>query len=52
MAAALFGSAVLMLFVKRPPVIAPVASPRRLTTPVGPVLIPVRAVHGGRVKTH
>jgi sugar phosphate permease len=52
MAAALFGSAILMLFVKRPLMIAPVASPRRLTTPVGTVLVPVRALHGGRLKTH
>ena len=52
MAAALFASAVLMLFVQRPSAVAPVVSPRRLTTPVGPVLVPVRAVHGGRLKTY
>lgn len=52
MAAALFASAVLMLFVKRPTLTAPLTAPSRLTTPVGHIPVPVRALHGGRLKTH
>jgi hypothetical protein len=50
MAAALAGAAVLMLFVKAAPEVAP-AVPRRLSTPVGRVLVPLRALHAGRIKT-
>lgn len=51
MAAALFASAILMFFVKRPAELAAVAPPSQLRTPVGAVLVPLRAVHGGRLKT-
>ncbi len=51
MAAALFGSAVLMLFVNRPS-----CSPRWLchaaASPVDLVLVALRALHGGRLKTY
>ncbi len=51
MAAALFASAIVMLFVKRPAELVAVAPPSELRTPVGAVLVPLRAVHGGWLKT-
>ena len=66
MAGALFAAALLMLFVKRPRVVAPTtgeADPlvadsvrngptRRVPTHVGAVSVPRSALHSGRLKTH
>lgn len=53
MGAALLGSAVLMLFAKRPTAIAkPAATPMSIPTHVGGISLPASAHQGGRLKTH
>lgn len=52
MAAALLGSAVLMLFVKRPAAIAEPPTPMRIPTYVRGISLPANARHSGRLKTH
>lgn len=51
MAAALLGSAVLMLFVKRPTIAEP-ATAMRIPTYVGGISLPANARQSGRIKTH